>query len=142
MRNNTKEIHTPSLHLISVNDLAKHLNVKAGALYRQIEEHGWREEQGVFQVLPGKRGLRIDEYVFLHWRRMPMSVLGDAHVRDVTKSLLTLLYPVRAAIDQWIANCNRMYDESAVKVEEGEQFDVQYPDQADPDGFSTENDKP
>jgi hypothetical protein len=134
----SKEILTPpSLNLISVNDLAKHLNVKPGALYRQIAEHGWREEQGVFQVLPGKRGLRVDEYQFLHWRRMPMSVLGDAHVRDVTKSLLTLLYPVRAALDQWIANCNRMYDESASNVEAGEQFDVQ-----SPDGFSTDNDKP
>jgi hypothetical protein len=30
-----------------------------------------------------------------------------------------------------------MYDESAVKVEEGEQFDV-----PNPDGFSTENDEP
>lgn len=123
-----KEIDTPSLNLISVNDLAKHLNVKPGAIYRQIQEHGWREEQGVFQVLPGKRGLRIDEYVFLHWRRMPMSVLGDAHVRDVTKSLLTLLHPLRTALDQWINNCNRMYDESAVKVEEGVQNDVPYPD--------------
>lgn len=127
----SKEVPAPAtLHLISVNDLAKHLNVKPGSLYRQIEEHGWREEQGVFQVLPGKRGLRIDEYQFLHWRRMPMSVLGDAHVRDVTKSLLTLLYPVRAALDQWIANCNRMYDESATRVEEGVQNDtaVEYPD--------------
>ena len=120
---------SPSLNLISVNDLAKHLNVKPGAIYRQIEEHGWREEQGVFQVLPGKRGLRVDEYQFLHWRRMPVSVLGDAHVRDVTKALLTMLYPVRASIDQWIANVNRMYDESALQVEEGEQNDTpQYPD--------------
>jgi hypothetical protein len=133
----SKEILTPSLHLISVNDLAKHLNVKPGALYRQIEEHGWREEQGVFQVLPGKRGLRIDEYQFLHWRRMPMSVLGDAHMRDVSKALLTMLYPVHTAIGQWIANINRMYDDSALRVEEGEQFDVQ-----SPDGFSNETDKP
>jgi hypothetical protein len=137
MRNANKEINTPSLHLISVNDLAKHLNVKAGAIYRQIQEHGWREEQGVFQVLPGKRGLRIDEYQFLHWRQMPMSVLGDAHVRDVTKALLAMLHPVHTAIAQWIANINRMYDESAVRVEEGEQFDV-----PSPDGFSTENDEP
>lgn len=122
---------TTTLHLISVNDLAKHLNVKPGALYRQIEEHGWREEQGIFQVLPGKRGLRVDEYQFLHWRRMPMSVLGDAHVRDVTKSLLTLLYPVRAALDQWIANCNRMYDDSAKRVEEGLQNDNDVPEYPD-----------
>ena len=124
-----KEIPTaPTLHLISVNDLAKHLSVKPGAIYRQIQEHGWREEQGVFQVLPGKRGLRIDEYVFLHWRRMPISVLGDAHVRDVTKALLTLLHPLRTALDQWISNCNQMYDESAQRVEEGVQNDVPYPD--------------
>lgn len=131
MRHANKEVSTAAtLHLISVNDLAKHLAVKPGALYREIHEHGWREEQGVFQVLPGKRGIRIDEYLFLHWRRMPVSVLGDAHVRDVTRSLLTLLYPVRAAIDQWIANCNRMYDDSAQRVEEGEQNDTpqQYPD--------------
>lgn len=128
-----KEISVASLNLISVSDLAKHLNVKPGAIYRQIEEHGWREEQGVFQILPGKRGLRIDEYQFLHWRRMPMSVLGDAHVRDVTKALLTLLHPLRAAIDQWIANCNRMYDENALRVEEGLQNDTptQYPDGED-----------
>lgn len=115
--------NSASLNLISVNDLAKHLNVKPGSLYRQIQEHGWREEQGVFQVLPGKRGLRIDEYLFLNWRRMPLSILGDAHVRDVMRHLLTLLLPIRTTLDSWIANCNRMYDEASlnIEIETGEQ---------------------
>lgn len=115
-----KESPPPAtLHLISVNDLAKHLNVKPGALYRQIREHNMREEQGVFQVLPGQRGLRIDEYVFLNWRRMPVSVLGDAHVSEVTKALLAMLYPMRQAIDQAIVSCSRMYDDSSQRVQDG-----------------------
>ena len=125
-----KEVTPPSQTLISVGELAKHLSVKPGSLYKEIEEHGWREEQGVFQILPGKRGLRIDEYTFLHWRRLPVALLGDAHVRDVSKSLLAMLYPMRNAIDQAIASCSRLYDDSAQKVQDGEE--AVWPDGEEP----------
>lgn len=122
MQNEIKETRQ-HLALITVNELAKHLSVRPQALYREIEEHDWREEQGVFQILPGKRGIRVDEYLFLNWRRLPLSIMGDAHVRDVMKSLLGLLLPIRTALDNWIANCNRMYDDATVNIDLDKQMD-------------------
>lgn len=104
--------------LVTLNDLAKHLHMRAQTLYREIEEHHWSEPQGVFRVLPGKHGLRIDEYQFLNWRRMPTAALGDAHVRDVTKHLLALLLPIRTALEAWTGECNRMYEAAAARLDE------------------------
>lgn len=127
MPSETKEPEPPRLHLISVNELAKHLNVRPQALYREIEDHQWKEEQGIFQILPGKRGIRVDEYLFLNWRRMPLSIMGDAHVRDVMKSLLGLLLPIRTALDNWIGNCHRMYEDASNNID----IDQGFPDGED-----------
>ena len=84
--------------LEAVWTVAKAWHRSAAELYKEIEDHDYREEQGVFFRHLTRRAWRINRFQYLWWRRLPMSATGDVRVKQFSDFLLTHLEPTITAL--------------------------------------------
>lgn len=87
---------TPSL--LTIRQAAKHWNRSAHSIYAEIEEHDYREEQGVFFRHLAKPQWRINEFQYIYWRRLPPEAASDAQVKQFSDFLLQHIEPTLTAL--------------------------------------------
>jgi hypothetical protein len=105
---------------INVAELAKKLSCHAKELYREIEEEKLAEWDGIYQVFPGKRGIRVDEWLFLHrrlTRLTPPSLTGDEWLRDAHRAFLAFAKPLRTVLDRFIEESEGQYEKASIRLE-------------------------
>jgi hypothetical protein len=107
--------------LVPVEEAAKAVSCKAAELFQAIEDNQWSESQGVYHFLPGKHGIRIDLYVFLNWRRYPISVLADARLMEAAKTLLAVLMPGQTVVKHYVDALQGLYESAARRIEEAQE---------------------
>lgn len=107
----------PSDDLSTVPQAAKMWQRSSTDLYAEIEDHDYREEQGVFFRHLDKRCWRINRFLYLYWRRMPLAMSGDARTKEFSDFLLLHIEP---AITALLALRRYLYAEreaAAVRIE-------------------------
>jgi len=118
-----KEVAPGETRYITVEEFAKHLSCRPSDLYTEIERFQYSEEQGVHHPLrhKGRRGIRIDEFKYLHWMRMPVSVLGDARLKEAAKIILSMVEPLRTVLTKMADDCHAVYDGASERLETEEE---------------------
>jgi hypothetical protein len=66
-------------------------------IYQEIEDHDYREEQGVFFRHLAKSQWRLNHFQYLYWRQMPLSAANDARTVEMTDFLLRNMEPAITA---------------------------------------------
>jgi hypothetical protein len=80
--------HSETEGLLPVWKVAKDWHRSASELYKEIEGHDYREEQGVFFRHLGRRAWRINRFQYMWWRRLPLSASGEVRVMAFSAFLL------------------------------------------------------
>jgi len=105
--------------LLTVGELAVFLNCTERALYELIRKNKWGPHQGVHRLFgDSKRGIRIDEALFLHWRELPETTWGDAHLQELTTRILAALLPLKTLLDTCVREFQDIYEHATKRLED------------------------
>lgn len=96
MKSGTEPETTTSL--LTIRQAAAHWNRSPHSIYEEIEDHDYREEQGVFFRHLAKPQWRINEFQYMYWRRLPPEAMSDAQIKQFSDFLLQHIEPTMTAL--------------------------------------------
>jgi len=83
---------------LTVGQFARQQRVNSRTIYRQIESEHRTEREGVFRYGKRRQDVRINPYVYLHYRELPTDAVADANVYRLADFLLPLVLPALDAL--------------------------------------------
>jgi hypothetical protein len=109
--------HNQTEGLLPVYIVAKEWHRSSSEVYQEIEEHDYREEQGVFFRHLGRRAWRINPFRYLWWRQLPLSASADVRIKSYSDFLLQHLEPAITAMLMLQRHLLAEREASAVRLE-------------------------
>lgn len=106
-----------TVNLIAVKTAAERWHRSVRNIFEEIEKHDYHEEQGVYFRHLEKKEWRIHEFLFLHWRRIPVAALGDVKIKMWSEFMLPHLETTLIALQILRRHALAQHELSALNLE-------------------------
>ena len=112
-------------YLEKASATARRAAVSIETIHREIRDHEMAEEQGVWRFGKGRRGIRINPFLYFWHRRLKTlraDPVADQRIYEVTGFLLPFLSALKVALDSVIEQLIAARSATAVRIHQADKY--------------------